>query len=221
MRSKLLAKIFIAFFFFITYLAFGYVLSFNHYNPDIRSYISYVIFEDKQSITDYRNNTIYLFNFPSIKVLNELEILKGQTFPAAHIPPLEKTKKNNIGTIAQIYKGNQVMYLYDYLTPSFYKSLDFKLRGLVVTLEDNIRELLSILYSAEKIEYKPYLNYLKSFSNINDDFELILCYPKENNRINFEFLNKKSNRIKKISIDKYYGYDMKEEEYPNNSWFTF
>ncbi|MFN3995261.1 MAG: hypothetical protein ACK4GR_01875 [bacterium] len=202
-------------------------LVFNHYNSTLKSYVSYILFENKQSVVNYKENIIYNFDYTSISINQEIYNLKGLYFPSVYIPlKTEQEKKNkgkkveNLGSLAQIIRNNQIMYLFDYGTPNFYRHLDYNLRGIIVAIEDNVQNLLNNLYNAQKIEYKPYLDYVKSFANINKDFELILCYNIEN-EIFFEFLNTKNNKIKVISIDKYYRFQSSEKEYPKNEIFTF
>ncbi|MCX7758665.1 MAG: hypothetical protein N2169_03500 [bacterium] len=207
----------------ITLKSSAYTIVFNHYNEEMKSYISYILFDNRQSITDYKNHIIYKFDYPSQMVLQELYILKGQSFPSFYKPPIEKDKKNKnmkLGSFAQIIKDNQIMYLQDYSTPSFYKFLDFNLRGLIVSLEDNTKALINNIYTAEKVEYKSYLDYVKAFGNINSGFELILCYPDES-KIIFEFLNTKNNKVKVITVDKYYYFTWTEKDYPQNTLFNF
>lgn len=203
----------------------SYLLVFNHYNPNLKSYVSYILFENKQLIVNYKENIIYYFDYSCPAVNQEIYTLKGLYFPSVYVPLKTNQGKNNkqsknLGSLAQIIRNNQIMYLFDYGTPNFYKYLDYNLRGIIVTLEDNIQNLVEKLSSAQKIEYKPYLDYLKSFANINKDFELILCYNNEN-ELFFEFLNTKNNKVKLISIDKYYRFKSTEKEYPKNEIFTF
>ncbi|MFN3478456.1 MAG: hypothetical protein ACK4ZM_03725, partial [bacterium] len=157
-------------------------LIFNHYNPSLKSYVSYILSQNKQSLVNYNENIIYNFDYTCIPINQEIYSLKGLYFPSVYVPlKTNQEKKNkgkkseNLGSLAQIIRNNQIMYLFDYSTPNFYKHLDYNLRGIIVTLEDNIQNLIDNLYNAQKIEYKPYLDYVKSFANINKDFELILC----------------------------------------------
>ncbi|MEN3014927.1 MAG: hypothetical protein ABDH21_02570 [bacterium] len=204
--------------------AYSYTIAFNHFNQQIKSYISYILFEDRQIITDYKNYTIYEFEYPSYQVQQELYNLKDKEFNSVYIPPYQKPKSPKkqipLGSLAHIYKPNQIMYLFDYSTVNFYKFLDIELRGLIVALEDNVAYLLTKIGEAKKIEYKSYLDYIKAFGNINQDYELILCY-NQNQNIIFDFLNTKTNKIKEIKIDMYYWFDIKEKSYPNNQSFKF
>ncbi len=209
---------------FILSQSFGYILVFNHYNPQIKNYISYILFENYQSITVYNDFSIYLFDYSSEKIEKEIYNLKGLTFPSSYIPPNfelnKKSKKQNLGSLAQIISNNQIMYLIDYGTPNFYKHLDYKLRGIIVELEENINLLIFNLNKAQKIDYKTYLDYVKSFGNINNDYELILSYYNQENLF-FEFLNTKTNKVKIFKIDKYYRFESYEKNFPQNEVFQF
>lgn len=204
----------------------NYVITFNHYNERLKSYISYVLFDNYQVITDYQRFIFYRFDYPSIDVLREIYNLRGQTFPSFYKPILQekkdkkKEKNKNLGTIAHIYKDDQVMVFMDYSTPEFYKFLDIQLRGFVVALEDNIQNLLNQLYDAEKIEFKTYFDYIKAFGNVNDDYTLLIAYPC-NDSIFFEFLNTKQNKIRIFKINRYYNFSYFEKEYPRNELFKF
>ncbi|MEM3393461.1 MAG: hypothetical protein QXY79_00215 [Candidatus Methanomethylicia archaeon] len=162
----------------------------------------------------YKENTIYNFNYSSIEIKQEIYARKGIYFPATYIPPQvgtnKKDKSTKMGSLATIIKDNQIMYLFDYGTPNFYRYLDYDLIGIIVSLEDNIQKLVNNLNNAEKINYKPFLDYIKAFGNVNQDFELILCYNQQD-KMYFEFLNKKSNKIKVFFIDKYYRFNYFEK----------
>jgi len=219
-RNKVLILVF--FVFFIIKLSFSYVIAFSHYNRFFKKYITYFLFEDRQLIVSYQDYTIYEYNYPCLALFKELYDLKNVSVPSFYKPPLVAKKKTKVfGSIAYIYKDNQVMYLWDYSTENFYKFLDYTLRGLIVTLEDNTEDLLNKISKAEKIEYKTYLDYIRAFGNINNDnFELILCYNIDDDLV-FEFLDKEKNLIRIVKIDKYYRFETTLKEYPTNTEFKF
>lgn len=222
---SLTIKVYVFFLIFTLSWALSYNLVFNHYNYELKSYISYIYFTNKQLITDYKNYTIYEFNYPSISIQNELYNLEGKSFPSIYQPPITKEKNKNknkitIGSTAQIIKDNQIMYLLEYSTPNFYKFLDYELRGLIIALEDNTKELVYKLNEAQKIEFKPYLDYVKAFCNINNNHQLILCY-KQNEDLYFDFLETQKNKIKSIKINKFYYYQISESIFPENEIFKF
>jgi hypothetical protein len=215
------------FIFFVLNYSYSYTIAFSHYNQFFKKYVTYFLFEDRQLITDYKDYVIYEYNYPSANVFNELYSLKNVVVPSFYKPPLSKenldrkAKRQSLGSIAYIYKDNQVMYLLDYSTLNFYKFLDYNLRGLIVSLEDNIAYLFNNISQCQKIEYKTYLDYVRAFGNLSgSDFELLLVYTQGEYFV-FEFLNKENNVVKVVNIDKYYRFYVSEKNFPSNEDFKF
>lgn len=207
-----------------------YVLSFKYYDYNLKSNIEYFLFDDVQQVVDYDNNKIYFFGIDKnvFTILNELYNLKGKEFPIYYYPPIPKEKltnkklKNNptsFGIIAYLKKyynsDLEIMYLYDYSTPNFYKYIDPNLASILYPIEDNLKilvnqiMLLRLNYNEKNIEikdYKDHLNYLKAFNNLsNSDISLYEAYFR-NDYFYFKFLDSKNNSLKVFIIDKYKSY---------------
>ena len=204
-----------------------YALSFKYYDYNLKSNVEYFLFDNFQEIVDYTNNKIYLFPLDqySFNILNELYNLKGKELPIYYYPPIPRERliknklKNNpaaFGTIAYLKKYYedklQVMYLYDYATPNFYKYIDPLLASLIYPLEDNIKVLINqimilrVKANNEQNNYKEYtdfLNYLKAFNNLNKPEIILYEAFYYNNNFYFKFLDTKYNTIKSFKINEY------------------
>jgi len=204
-----------------------YILSFKYYDYNLKGSVEYFLFDSFQEVTDYTNNKIYLFPLDqySLNILNELYNLRGKEFPIYYYPPIPKERikksksKNNstsFGTIAYLKKYYedklQIMYLYDYATPNFYKYIDPLLASLIYPVEDNLKVLtnqimiLKIKANNEQNSYKDYIdfiNYLKAFNNLNKPEVILYEAFYYNNSFYFKFLDTKSNIIKNFVINEY------------------
>lgn len=207
-----------------------YILAFKYYDYNLKSNIEYFLFNDNQQVVDYTNNKIYIFSIDKnvFSILNELYNLRGKEFPVFYYPPIpkeriankeSKNKTFSFGTIAYLkkyYESNlEVMYLYDYATPNFYKYINLSLASILYPIEDNLKVLVSQVMvlrlneQENKVkvkDYLDYLNYIKAFNNLNKNEIVLYEVFFIDSNFYFKFLDLKSNIIRVFKINEYKAY---------------
>ncbi|MGC8815183.1 MAG: hypothetical protein ACP5O4_03165 [bacterium] len=204
-----------------------YILSFKYYDYNLKSNIEYFLFNNNQQIVDYTNNKIYIFPIDKnvFNILNELYNLKGKEFPIYYYPPIPKENMNNkksknksvsFGTIAYLKKyyesDLEVMYLYDYATPNFYRYIDLSLASILYPIEDNLKILVNQIMvlrlkpndQENKVkDYLDYLNYIKAFNNLNKPEVVLYEVFFIDDNFYFKFLDTKLNIIRVFKVNEY------------------